>query len=63
MTAFKREYPVHPCHMSLFPTKDSVAEAILYIESQAPLHTANDIFPLLMMFQNTILKVLNEDQP
>lgn len=52
---------VHPAHMSLYPTMDSIIEAIVYIESQIPINTPNEVFGLLMMFQNTCLKVWNED--
>ena len=48
---------VQACHMSLYPTKDSLIEAVEYIEAQAP-YTAQDIFPLLMMYHNTLIQEL-----
>lgn len=46
-------------HMSLYPTKDSLVEAIQYIEAQGTLEP-HQIFPLLMMYHNTLIKVLGE---
>lgn len=50
---------VLPEHMSLYPTMESIMEAIAYIESQVPITQPNHMFSLLMMFQNTVLKQLN----
>lgn len=50
---------VQPEHMSLYPTMDSICEAIAYIESQVPVTQPNQMFSLLMMFQNTLIKELN----
>lgn len=47
-------------HMSLYPTMDSTTEAIAYIESQIPVTTPNEIFSLLMIYHNTLLKQINE---
>ena len=47
-------------HMSLYPTMDSVTEAISFIEQQAPLSTPNEIFSALMLFHNTLLKQLSD---
>ena len=49
-------------YMSLFPTMDTVLEAIRFIESQCPIQNPNDMFPLLMMYHNTLLKAFKEDQ-
>ena len=51
---------VHPEHMSLYPTMDSVTEAICFIEQQAPLSTPNEIFSALMLYHNTLLKQLSQ---
>ena len=51
--------PVQPEHMSLYPTMDSICEAIAYIESQVPVTQPNQMFSLLMMYQNTLIKELN----
>ena len=49
-----------PEHMSLYPTMDSTTDAVTFIESQVPVVDRNKMFSLLMMFQNTIVKVMNE---
>jgi len=46
------------CHMSLYPTMDSLAEAVQYIEAQAPFEQA-DLFPLLMLYHNSLLKQID----
>lgn len=46
--------------MSLYPAMDSVTEAIKFIEAQVPVQSANEMFSLLMMFQNTLLKELSD---
>lgn len=52
---------VRPEHMSLFPTMDSLPEAIQFIEQQAPLTTPNQIFSALMLYHNTLLKQLADE--
>lgn len=52
--------PKRPEHMSMYPTMDSVSDAIKFIENQLPIVQANQVFSLLMMFQNTVLKQLND---
>lgn len=47
---------VQPEHMSLYPTMDSITEAIAYIEAQVPISQPNQMFSLLMMYHNTLLK-------
>lgn len=47
-------------HMSLYPTMDSVTEAIAFIEQQAPLSTPNEIFSALMLYHNSLLKQLSD---
>ena len=49
-----------PEHMSLYPTMDTVSEAIAFIEQQAPLTTPNEIFSSLMLYHNSLLKQLND---
>lgn len=49
---------VRPEHMSLYPTMDSIPEAIAFIEQQAPLKTPNEIFSALMLYHNSLLKQL-----
>lgn len=52
---------MRPEHMSLYPTMDSLTEAITHIEQQAPLTTANQIFSALMLYHNTLLAQLQRD--
>ena len=51
-----------PEHMSLYPTMDSVTDAITYIESQVPVTDRNKMFSLLMMYNNTLLAELNRSR-
>lgn len=46
--------------MPMYPTMDSVADAVKFIEAQVPLMQTNQVFSLLMMFQNTVLNQLNQ---
>lgn len=48
------------CHMSLYPTMDSLLEAVQYIESRAPVHPS-EVFPLLMLYHNTLIQELGRD--
>lgn len=52
---------VLPMHMSLYPTMDTMVDAITYIEAQVPVVERNDMFSLLMCYHNTLLKTLRED--
>lgn len=52
---------IKACHMSLYPTKDSLVEAVEYIEAQAP-YSAQDFFPLLMIYHNTLIQELSRGQ-
>ena len=51
---------IRACTMSLYPTKDSLIEAVQYIESQIKM-PASELFPLLMCYHNTLIKVLAEE--
>ena len=51
-----------PEHMSLYPTMDSTADAVTFIESQVPVTDRNKMFSLLMMFNNTLLAELNRSK-
>lgn len=48
---------IQAAHMSLYPTKDSLIEAVQYIEAQAPVEP-HELFPLIMMYHNTLLQEL-----
>ena len=45
---------------TLYPCKDSLAEAREYINSQLPITTPNDMHAALMMYQNTLLHELTK---
>lgn len=53
-------YPLLACKMSLYPTHDSLLEAVRYIEAQAPMQP-HEIFPLLMSYHNTLLQEIHRD--
>lgn len=55
----RQDTSIKACHMSLYPTKDSLLEAVECIESQEP-YTKEDLFPLLMMYHNTLIKIMTE---
>lgn len=55
-------HALQAARMSLYPTMDSLVEAVAYIEAQAPIQP-HQLFPLLMLYHNTLLKVLAEDTP
>lgn len=50
---------IAPETMTLYPTMDSLVEAVAYIEAQCPVDAPNKLFPLLMMYHNTLIKELN----
>lgn len=49
--------PLKPEVMSIFGRKDSLEEAIEYIDAQLPLTDSNKLHALLMMYHNTLLHV------
>lgn len=53
---------IRATHMSLYPTKDSLIEAVEFIESQAPLE-AHEVFPLIMAYHNTLIAELAKSAP
>lgn len=42
--------------MSVFPTHSSVQDVIALAESKLPITSKNEMYSLLMTFQNTLLK-------
>ena len=46
--------------MSLFPTMGSLQEVVELAESKMPITSRNELFSLLMIFQNTLLKELKQ---
>lgn len=46
--------------MPVFPTLGSINEVVELAESKLPITSQNEMFSLLMTFQNTLLKQLNQ---
>lgn len=51
---------LYACHMSLFPTKDSLVDVVMAIEEEVGPDQARRIFPLLMCYHNTLLMELSK---
>ena len=54
-TVNKNEASLRTQQMSLFPTLSSVKEATELMESKLPITSKNELYALLMTFQNTVL--------
>lgn len=54
------EPPLRAVPMSLFPTMDSLQEVIELGYSKVPIQNRNDVYSLLMIFQNTLIKTMKE---
>ena len=48
--------------MNLFPTLSSVKEATELMESKLPITSKNELYALLMTFQNTVLAQAQANQ-
>lgn len=44
--------------MSLYPTMGSLAEVVAMADAKLPIAHRNEMFTILMVFQNTLLKQL-----
>lgn len=55
------ELPLRAVKMPLYPTYASLTEAILAIESQAPLSTPNQVFIALMSYHNTLIDQIERE--
>lgn len=44
---------------TIYPDKDSLEEAAQYIMDQVPITDPNEVYALLMVYHNTLLKELN----
>ena len=53
---------LRPVPLKLFPTKDTLQEAIDYAQSIIPPEQWNQMSVALMVYHNTLLKVVNEYQ-
>ena len=51
--------PIRAVHMSLFPTYDTLDEAIGRACLTLPIKSRNELFVALMAYHNTLLKVIN----
>lgn len=51
---------IRACAMPLYDTRDSLVEAVQFIESELDLEPGK-VFPLLMLYHNTLIKVLAEE--
>lgn len=49
-------------HPSIFQTKDSIQEAVDYIQGQLPITDSNELITLLNMFHNTVKSELKKGQ-
>lgn len=49
------------CLMSLYPSHDSLIEAVEYIEAQAPIQP-NEVFALLMRYHNTLIQEITREE-
>ena len=48
--------------MSLYPTMESLQEVVELAESKMPITSRNELFSLLMTFQNTLLKEIEQER-
>ena len=49
---------VHALSMGIYPTMESIQEVIQLAESKLPITDSNEMYSLLMTFQNTLIKYL-----
>jgi hypothetical protein len=59
MASSKDKQMLGPTNQSLYPTLDSLQAVVELADSQVPITSKNDITTLLMIYHNTLLKVLN----
>lgn len=50
-----------PEPQNIYPTMDSINEVIELASSKVPLTKKNEMYSILMTFQNTLLKLLKEN--
>ena len=61
-TVNKNDASLRTQQMSLFPTLSSVKEAIELMEAKLPITNKNELYALLMTFQNTVLAQAQANQ-
>ena len=54
--------PLRAVPMVLFPTMGGLQEVIDYSDSKLPIVNRNDLYSLLIIYHNTLLKTLSEQQ-
>lgn len=59
----RKEPPIRAVQMTLFPTMSSLQEVLDYASSKLPIKTNNELYSVLMTFQNTLLKEINSGKP
>ena len=50
--------PLRAVPMTLFPTLGSLEEVVEYADSKVPVGSRNELFCLLMIYHNTLLKIV-----
>lgn len=56
------EPPLKPVHMPVFPTMDSLQDAVDYADSKLPITTRNELFVLFAVYHNTLLNIVQHRQ-
>jgi hypothetical protein len=60
MTVLPNNQPqLRAVHMGVFPVMGSLQEVVDFAESKLPITDKNEVFSLLMIYHNTLLKQLN----
>lgn len=55
--------PLRAVPMTLFPTAESLQDAVNRANARLPIHTANELYAVLMMYHNSLLNTqANDDQ-
>jgi hypothetical protein len=55
-SSFMHQPPLRAERMGLFPTCESLSDAVRLAESQLPITDQNKLFSLLMTYHNTLLR-------
>jgi hypothetical protein len=61
MSIIHREPPIRAVPMNLFPTMDSLNDAVALAKLQLPITTEHALVTLLMTYHNTLLASLKKD--
>lgn len=52
--------PLRAVHMSIFPTMGSLQEVVDFAESKVPIEYQNELYSLLMLYHNTLLREIGK---